>query len=70
MQKKEVLQDPGYDKESCCMFSAKTSKILKQAITDFNEFIYFLLKTSKMGTNYNVDSNTKSSNYCKIDLNP
>ena len=75
MQKKQVLQDPGYVKDvkdACCMLHAlckimlKTLKILKQAITDFNEFIYFLSKTSKMCMNYNVDSNTKSLNYSKI----
>ena len=38
-------------------------KTLKQAITDFIEFVYFLLKTC---TNYNVDSNSKSLNYMKI----
>ena len=37
-----------------------------EAITDFIEFIYFFSKTSKMCTNYNVDSNTKSLNYSKI----
>ena len=66
MQKKQVLQDPGYVKDvkdACCMLHALCKimlKILKQAKTDFIEFIYFL---SKMCTNYNVDSNTKSSNY-------
>ena len=35
-------------------------------LTDFFEFISLLLKTSKMCTNYNVDSNMKSSNYSKI----
>ena len=35
------------------------SKILKQAIADYIEFIYFL---SEMCTNYNVDSNSKYSN--------
>ena len=35
-------------------------------LTDFLEFISLLLETSKMCTNYNVDSNTKSSNYSKI----
>ena len=39
------------------------SKILKQAITDYIEFIYILLKTSKMCTNYNVDSNSNYLNY-------
>ena len=72
MQKKQFLQDLGYVediKDSCCMLHAlckimsKMSKILKEAIT---EFIYFLSKTSKMCTNYNVDSNMKSSNYSKI----
>ena len=51
MQKKQVLQDPGYVKDiedACCMLHAlckimsKISKILKQDITDFIEFIYFL----------------------------
>ena len=45
----------------------KMSKILKQTITDLIEFIYFL---SKMCKNYNVDSNTKSSNYSKIQFKP
>ena len=44
----------------------KTSKISKQAITNFVEFIYFLSKMSKMCTNYNVDSKSKSLNYMKI----
>ena len=79
MQKKQVLPDSGYVKDvedACCMLHAlckimlKTSKILKQAITDFIEFIYFLLKMSKMCMNYNVDSNTKSLNYSKIWLKP
>ena len=35
-------------------------------LTDFLEFISLLLKTSKMCTNYNVDSNMKSVNYSKI----
>ena len=35
-------------------------------LTDFIEFISFLSKMSKMCTNYNVDFNTKSSNYMKI----
>ena len=34
-------------------------------LTDFLEFISLLSKTSKMCTNYNVDSNTKSLNYRK-----
>ena len=38
------------------------SKILKQAITDYIELIYFLSKTSKMCTNYNVNSNSEYSN--------
>ena len=45
---------------------SKMSKLLKQAITDFIQFIYFLSKTSKMCMNYNVDFNSKSSNYMKI----
>ena len=73
--KKQFLQDPGYAediKDSCCMLHAlckvmsKVSKVLVQAITDFNEFIYFLSKMLKMCMNYNVDSNKKSSNYSKI----
>ena len=35
-------------------------------LTDFLEFISLLSKMSKMCTNYNVDSNTKSSIYSKI----
>ena len=75
MQKKQVLQDPGYVKDvedACCMLHAlckimsKTSKILKQATTDFIEFIYFWSKTSKMCMNYSVDSNMKSLNYSKV----
>ena len=39
-------------------------------LTDFLEFISLLSKTSKMCTNYNVDSNTKSSKYSKIRFKP
>ena len=39
-------------------------------LTDFLEFISLLLKTSKMCINYNVDSNTKSSNYSIIQFKP
>ena len=39
-------------------------------LTDFLEFISLLSKMSKMCTNYNVDSNTKSSNYSKIRFKP
>ena len=35
-------------------------------LTDFFEFITLLSKMSKMCTNYNVDSNMKSSNYSKF----
>ena len=35
-------------------------------LTDFLEFISLLSEMSKMCTNYNVDSNTRSSNYSKI----
>ena len=35
-------------------------------LTDFLEFIPLLLQMSQMCTNYNVDSNTKPSNYSKI----
>ena len=49
-----------------CRIMSKTSKILKQAITDFLKFISLFSEMSKMGTNYNIDSNTKSSNYSEI----
>ena len=39
-------------------------------LTDFLEFISLWLETSKMCMNYNVDSNTKSSNYSKIQFKP
>ena len=39
-------------------------------LTDFLEFILLLSEMSKMCTNYNVDSNTKSSNYSKIRFKP
>ena len=39
-------------------------------LTDFLEFIPLLSELSKMCMNYNVDSNTKSSNYSKIWLKP
>ena len=35
-------------------------------LTDVLEFIPLLSEMSKMCTNYNVDSNTKFSNYSKI----
>ena len=41
---------------------SKTSKILKQVITDFLKSISLLSEMSKMYTNYNIDSNTKSPN--------
>ena len=75
LQEKQLLQDPGYVEDvgdSCCILHTlcrimlKTSKILKQAITDSLEFISLLSKTLKMSTNYNVDSNMKSLNYSKI----
>ena len=46
LRKKQLLQDPGYVedvRDSCCMLHtlcrimSKTSKILKQAITDFSQ---------------------------------
>ena len=46
----------------------KTSQ--NRFLTDFLEFISLLLETSKMCTNYNVDSNTKSLNYSKIQFKP
>ena len=39
-------------------------------LTDFLEFISLLLEMSKMCMNYNVDSNTKSLNYSKIQFKP
>ena len=42
----------------------KTS--VNRFLTDFLEFISLLSETSKMCTNYNVDSNMNSSNYSKI----
>ena len=39
-------------------------------LTDFLEFISLLSETSKMCMNYNVDSNTKSLNYSKIQFKP
>ena len=48
LREKQLLQDPGYVEDvedSCCMLHtlcrimSKTLKILKQAITDFLEFI-------------------------------
>ena len=39
-------------------------------LTDFLEFIPLLSELSKMCTNYNVDSNMKSSNYSKIRFKP
>ena len=53
-----------------CKIMSKASKILKQAIIDFNEFIYFLSKMLKMCMNYNADSNMKSLNYSKIQFKP
>ena len=53
-----------------CRIMSKMSKILKQAITDFLEFISLLLDMLKMCTNYNVDSNMKSLNCSKIQFKP
>ena len=39
-------------------------------LTDFLEFISLLSEMLKMCTNYNVDSNMKSSNYSKIRFKP
>ena len=39
-------------------------------ITDFLKFISLLSEMSKMCTNYNIDSNTKSLNYSKIQFKP
>ena len=53
---------------------SKTVKDIKTSrnrfLTDFLEFISLLSEMSKMCTNYNVDSNTKSSNYSKIRFKP
>ena len=43
---------------------------VKDIKTDFLEFISLLSEMSKMCTNYNEDSNTKSSNYSKIRFKP
>ena len=39
-------------------------------LTDFLEFISLLSEMSKMYMNYNVDSNMKSLNYCKVRFKP
>ena len=39
-------------------------------LTDFLKFISLLSEMSKMCMNYNIDSNTKSSNYSKIRFKP
>ena len=39
-------------------------------LTDFVKFISLLSETSKMCTNYNIDSNMKFLNYTKFNLNP
>ena len=39
-------------------------------LTDFLEFISLLSEMLKMCMNYNVDSNTKSSDYSKIRFKP
>ena len=39
-------------------------------LIDFIEFISLLSEMSKLCTNYNVDSNTKSLNYSKIRFKP
>ena len=39
-------------------------------LTDFLKFISLLSETLKMCTNYNIDSNTKSLNYSKIQFKP
>ena len=48
-----------------CRILSKTLKI-EIFLTDFLDFISLLSEVSKMCTNYNIDSNTKSSNYSKI----
>ena len=66
----------------CCMLHAACSvqnnvkdvKDIKTSqnrfLTDFLKFISLLSEMSKMYTNYNIDSNTKSSNYSKIQFEP
>ena len=49
---------------------SKTLKILKQAIIDYIEFIYFLSKITKMCKNYNVDSNSSIQIRKEFNLNP
>ena len=39
-------------------------------LTDFLNFISLLSEMSKMGKNYNIDSNMKSLNYSKIQFKP
>ena len=56
--------------QALCRIMSKMLKILKQAITDFIKFISLLSETSKMGMNYNIDSNMKSLNYSKIQFKP
>ena len=53
-----------------CKNNVEDVKDIKQVTTDFNLFIYFLLKTLEMCMNYNVDPNMKSSNYSKIRFKP
>ena len=45
-------------------------KTYNRFLTDFLKFISLLSETLKMCTNYNIDSNTKSSNYSKIRFKP
>ena len=73
----QVLQDPGYVKDvkdSCYMLCVEDVKDIKTShnrfLTDFLEFISLLSEMLKMCTNYNVDSNMKSSNYSKILFKP
>ena len=64
MQKKQVLQEPAYVKgvgSACCMLHA-----MLQGCTKYPMLL--MLKGSKVYSIYNVDSNTKSSNYMKIGL--
>ena len=75
LQEKQVLQDPGYVKDvrdSWCMLCAENVEDFKDIKTSHNrflaDFLEFISLLSKMCTNYNVDSNMKSSNYSKIQL--
>ena len=74
IREKQLLQLPRYvkDFEDACSLqnNVEDVKDIKTShnrfLTDFIEFICFLLMTSKMCMNYNVDCNRKSLNCSKI----